>query len=430
MVIRGNELSRSAWVTTAALVVLLFMDVQLLSQSRSAQQWIGSWVSAQQEACEPSQLPKQSFQKATLREVVHLSLGGPQIRLKLSNLFGREPLVIRSVVVARAKPGATGEVEKESRIRVRFNGATGVSISAGTEVTSDAISLPTEPFSNLAVSMDFDSVPTCATSHPGARATAFLTKGNQTTKERLKKSERFEHWYFLSGVEVTSGISIGAITAFGDSITDGHGATTDGNDRWTDVLSSRLVPHAVAVLNAGIGGNRVLLDGLGPSGISRFDRDALGPKGVRAIIILEGINDIGMLDREKEHPQEDHDALVNQLETAMKGMVEKAHQQGVCVLGGTLMPFLGSEYYHPRQRSESDREKINEWIRTSGVFDGIVDFDKLTRDPLQPGRLATNADSGDHLHPGPVGYRRMGEGVPLDLLTGKRCSHDSQDARN
>ena len=127
------------------------MDVQLLSQSRSAQQWIGSWVSAQQEACEPSQLPKQSFQKATLREVVHLSLGGPQIRLKLSNLFGREPLVIRSVVVARAKPGATGEVEKESRIRVRFNGATGVSISAGTEVTSDAISLPTEPFSNLAV---------------------------------------------------------------------------------------------------------------------------------------------------------------------------------------------------------------------------------------------------------------------------------------
>jgi lysophospholipase L1-like esterase len=411
-------------------VVLLFTDVQLLAQSQTAQQWTGSWISAQQEACEPSQLPKLSLQKATLREVVRLSLGGSQIRLKLSNLFGREPLVIKSVTVAHAKPGTSGEIEKESRMWVRFNGATRASISAGTEVTSDAISLPVKPFSNLAVSMEFGSVPTCATSHPGARATAFLAKGNQTTKEQLKESERIEHWYFLSGVEVTGGISIGAITAFGDSITDGHGATTDGNDRWTDVLSSRLVPHAVAVLNAGIGGNRVLLDGLGPSGISRFDRDALGPGGVRAIIILEGINDIGMLDREKDHPQEDHDALVNRLETAMKGMVEKAHQQGICVLGGTLMPFLGSEYYHPGQRSEADRERFNDWIRTSGVFDGIVDFDNLASDPLRPGYLAANADSGDHLHPGPVGYRRMGEGVPLDLLTGKRCSRGSQDARN
>jgi lysophospholipase L1-like esterase len=407
------------------MVVLLITDVQLQAQSQSAQQWTGSWISAQQEACEPSQLPKLSLRKATLREVVHLSLGGSQIRLKLSNFFGKEPLVIKSVIVAHAKPGTSGEIEKESIMRVRFNGATRVSISPGTEFTSDAISLPVEPFSNLAVSMDFGSVPTCATSHPGARATAFLVKGNQTTKERLKESERFEHWYFLSGVEVTGEISIGAITAFGDSITDGHGATTNGNDRWTDVLSSRLVPHAVAVLNAGISGNRVLLDGSGPSGISRFDRDALGSEGVRAVIILEGINDIGMLDREKEHPQEDHDALVNRLETAMKGMVEKAHQQGICVLGGTLMPFLGSEYYHPGERSEADRKKFNDWIRTSGAFDGIVDFDNLTRDPLQPGRLAANTDSGDHLHPGPVGYRRMGEGVPLDLLAGKECSRGS-----
>jgi lysophospholipase L1-like esterase len=427
--IRRKEISRPVWVAIATAAVLLLSDVQVPAQSQGAQQWTGNWISAQQDACEPGQLPKQSFQAATLRETVHLSLGGSQIRVMLSNLFGKQPLIIKSVTVARAKPGMPGEIEKETSVRARFNGAKDVSVPAGAEVTSDAISIPVEPLSDVAVSMKIGRAPDCATSHPGARATAFLAKGNQTKSERLTDAEHFEHWYFLSRVGVVGGVSKGAITAFGDSITDGHGATTDKNDRWTDVLAARLAPQGVAVLNAGIGGNRVLLDGLGPSGISRFDRDALGAEGVRAVIILEGINDIGMLDREKEHPQEDHDALLNRLEAAMKGMVAKAHQQQVCVIGGTLTPFLGSEYYHPGQRSETDRKTFNTWIRTSGTFDGIIDFDKMMSDPALPGHLAADADSGDHLHPGPVGYRRMGDGVPLDLLSSGECSRAFQTAR-
>jgi lysophospholipase L1-like esterase len=424
-----NEISRILPIATVAAVVCLF-GVRSPAQSQGSQQWTESWISAQQDACEPGQLPKQSFQGATLRETVHLSLGGSQIRLVLSNLFGKQPLIIKSVRVARAKPGTPGEIEKETSVRAHFKGAKDVSIAPGAEATSDAISIAVEPLSELAVSIKIGKAPACATSHPGARATAFLTKGDQTAKEQLAGAERFEHWYFLSRVGVAGGASKGAITAFGDSITDGHGATTDKNDRWTDVLASRLAPQGVAVLNAGIGGNRLLLDGLGPSGISRFDRDALGADGVRAVIILEGINDIGMLDREKEHLQEDHDALVNRLETAMKGMVEKAHLRGVCVFGGTLTPFLGSEYYHPGRQSEADREKLNTWIRTSGVFDGMIDFDKMMSDPRRPDHLAADVDSGDHLHPGPVGYGRMGEGVPLNLLTAKGCSPDSQTAQH
>jgi lysophospholipase L1-like esterase len=212
------------------------------------------------------------------------------------------------------------------------------------------------------------------------------------------------------------------VTAFGDSITDGHGATTDGNDRWPDVLATRLAPQKMAILNAGIGGNRILADGLGPSAVSRFERDALGHPGVRTVILLEGINDLGMLDRDAEHPQIDHDALVNRLQAAMKNMVEEAHQKGVCLFGGTVMPFVGSAYYHPGPRSEGDREKLNAWIRTSGVFDGVIDFDKMMSDSLQPDKLAADADSGDHLHPGPEGYRRMGDGVPLNTLITKVCS--------
>jgi lysophospholipase L1-like esterase len=285
---------------------------------------------------------------------------------------------------------------------------------------SDNIPLSVQPLSDLAVSLMIDGAPSCATSHPGARATAFLLAGDHVTDELLTAAESFVHWYFLSAVDVSGGASNGAVAVLGDSITDGHGATTDGNDRWTDVLAARLAPGKIAVLNFGIGGNRVLADGIGPSALSRFEHDVLGGTGVHTVIILEGINDLG-LDRLKEHPQEDHDALVNRLEMAMKGMVESAHQKGVCVLGGALTPYVGSGYYHPGPRSEADRERLNAWIRMSGAFDDVIDFDKMLRDSAHPDRLAPDADSGDHLHPGPEGYRSMGEGVPLNLPAVTAC---------
>jgi lysophospholipase L1-like esterase len=342
--------------------------------------------------------------------------------LRLSNLFGKQPLAIGSATVAYVQAGKPGEIENKSSVPVHFKDATAVTVPPGTELVSDEIAFPVEPLSSIAVSLTIDIAPNCATSHPGARSTSFLLAGNHAADEYLTGAESFAHWYFLSAVEVAGGASNGAVAALGDSITDGHGATTDGNDRWTDVLAARLVSQKIAVLNLGIGGNRILADGIGPSGVSRFERDALGGAGVHTVIFLEGVNDLGGLDRVMEHPQQDHDTLVNRLETAMKEMVEEAHQKGVCVLGGTLTPYVGSEYYHPGPRSEADRVKLNAWIRTSGVFDGVVDFDKALSDPAHPDQLAGDADSGDHLHPGPKGYSRMGQVVPLDLLTEKVCS--------
>jgi lysophospholipase L1-like esterase len=413
---------RLEWIATAATAVILLSTTgQCAAHAQNGPQWTGSWASAQQSVCEKDGLPKRSFQGATLRETVRLSLGGSAVRLKVSNLFGEQPLVISSIAVAHGKPGDPGAIDSKSSISARFNGAAAVTVPAGAEVTSDEIPLAVEPLSDLAVSLIVASVPKCVTSHPGARATSFLAADDHLSQESLTEGESFTRWYFLSEVDV-AGESSGAVTAFGDSITDGHGATTDGNDRWPDVLATRLAPQKMAILNAGIGGNRILADGLGPSAVSRFERDALGHPGVRTVILLEGINDLGMLDRDAEHPQIDHDALVNRLQAAMKNMVEEAHQKGVCLFGGTVMPFVGSAYYHPGPRSEGDREKLNAWIRTSGVFDGVIDFDKMMSDSLQPDKLAADADSGDHLHPGPEGYRRMGDGVPLNPLITKVCS--------
>jgi len=304
---------------------------------------------------------------------------------------------------------------------VHFTGGVAVTVPPGAEIVSDSIPLSVEPLSELAVSMWIHKTPSCLTSHQGSHATSFLAPGQLATEELLAGGESIEHWYFLSSVEV-EGVSKGAVVAFGDSITDGHGSTTDGNDRWTDVLAARLAPQNVAVLNMGIGGNRILVDGIGPSGVSRFEHDALHQNEVRTVILLEGVNDIGILDRLKDHPQNDHDELVHRLELAMTRMAEQAHRQRVCLLAGTVTPYVDSDYYHPRQASEDDRKKLNTWIRTSGVFDGVIDFDKMLRNPAQPDHLDPEFDSGDHLHPGPDGYHRMGEGVPLSLIALPACS--------
>ena len=228
-------------------------------------------------------------------------------------------------------------------------------------------------------------------------------------------------WYFLAGAETWQSESTpGSVVAFGDSITDGHGATTDGNDRWPDVLAQRMFANAstkrMGVVNEGIGGNRVLADGLGPNALARFDLDVLSVAGARTLVVLEGINDLGGLDRTETHSQAAHDALVVQLMAAFRQIVTRAHEHGLRVLGGTLTPYTGSEYYHPSTSSEADRVKLNEWIRHSGMFDGVVDFDAALRDPASPDRLLPAFDSGDHLHPGPAGYKRMAEVVSLDAL--------------
>ena len=235
----------------------------------------------------------------------------------------------------------------------------------------------------------------------------------RSSAAELTDAKTIEHWYFIEGVEVAAQTGGAAIAVLGDSITDGHGATTNGNDRWTDVLAQRLQANAgtkdIAVLNEGIGGNRLLLDGLGPNALARFDRDVVAPPSVRWLIVLEGVNDLGTISKDAPATFADHDALVRRIIAAYEQIAARAHAHGIKVYGATIMPFADSTTYHPDASTEADRQAINAWIRATKDFDAVIDFDQVTRDPARPERLRADVDSGDHLHPGAEGYRAMGE---------------------
>jgi lysophospholipase L1-like esterase len=281
------------------------------------------------------------------------------------------------------------------------------------------------PLSDLAVTLRIDAAPQPQTGHPGSRTTSYLITGLPTGTEELKGAQTFDHWYFLSGVDVASSKEAGALVVLGDSITDGRCSTTNGNDRWPDDLARRLramtaqgsqPATGVAVLNAGIGGNRLLNDGLGPNALARFDRDVLGQTGVRYLLVLEGVNDLGTLPRPPAVTDAQHEELVRRMIGAYREIVRRARGHGIKVIGGTILPWLGATAYMPGVANEADRQVVNAWIRASGSFDAIVDFDRVMSDPAHPGQLRPEFDCGDHLHPSPEGYRAMAAAVSLDLL--------------
>ena len=359
-------------------------------------------------------IPKQSFDGATLRQVVRISIGGTKLRFRLSNVFGDRPLILRSVYVAQSSLG--GAVDPHLQRAVLFNGNASAMIPTGAEYISDAVAMSIAPLSDLTITMVIEKAPNSITTHSGSRATSFLLAGNHALDERLLSPELFTHWYFLAGVEVQGVAYAVSVVTLGDSITDGHGSTTDTNNRWPDVLAARLAKEHIGVVNRGIGGNRVLQDGLGPNVLARFDRDVVATPGTRYLIILEGVNDIGGLDRVESHTADAHNALAREIEAAYVQIAVRAHSQGIAVFGGTITPFRGSDYYHPSDQTEADRNALNQWIKTSGVFDSVIDFDQAMHDSSQPDRLDPAVDCGDHLHPNPNGYKRMGELIRLDLF--------------
>ena len=381
--------------------------------------WVASWSSAQQVPEPANVMPAAMATDVTLRQTVHLSLGGSQLRVRLSNAFGTQPLHLDSVHLGTPSALASSRIQPGSDHALTFNGMPDVTIPAGAEYLSDPVSQAVVPRSSVAISLHFAAAPAIQTGHPGSRATSWFLHGDHTGDVDLPAATPVDHWYLLAGVEVAAQPGSTTVVALGDSITDGHGATTNANDRWTDVLAARLAPRHVGVVNAGIGGNHLLTDGLGPNVLARFDRDVLAHAGVRTVILLEGINDLGALSRQGQQPAAVHEALVTHMIGALQQVINRAHAQGIRVLGATITPDTGSDYYHPAAANEADRQQVNAWIRTPGHFDGVIDSDRILADPAQPARLRPAFDSGDHLHPSPAGYAAMANSIPLNLLTGR-----------
>ena len=393
---------------------------QAQSTATAEGSWVGSWAASQQIPEPQNAVAPEDLRDATLRQIVHLSVGGPVLRVHLSNAFGTAPLHFASVHIARPVSAGAAKIDPASDKALSFSGSSDVIIPAGAEFISDPVDYPVAAGSNLAVTLHLDAPPAQETGHPGSRATSYLVHGDQVSAVDLPDAKKVDHWYLLGGVDVMGPSNGVAIVVLGDSITDGHGATTNGNDRWTDVLAQRLqgspATRSLGVLNQGIGGNNLLTDGLGPNALARVDRDVLAQTGVRYLIVLEGVNDLGGLARHGEVSPAEHSALVHRIEEAYQQIVLRAHAHGIKVIGATILPYTGSDFYHPGPSSEADRQAVNQWIRTPGHFDEIVDFDKIARDPAHPERLLPEYDSGDHLHPSPAGYSAMGGAVPLSIF--------------
>jgi lysophospholipase L1-like esterase len=408
----------------ARLLTLLLAALLLALPAPSlAQHWVGSWAASQQVPEPNNALRPEQLTDVTLRQLMRVTLGGPRLRVRLSNTFGTTPLRIDSVQVARTPGGDSARILRGGAA-ITFAGRSEVVIPAGAEITSDPAALALAPLATVAVTMHVPMPPAQQTGHPGSRATSWLLHGDHVSDLDLPGAEGVEHWYLLAGIDVEAPPGAAAIVTLGDSITDGRGVMHSGNNRWPDILADRLQADPrtrhLAVLNQGVGGGRVLNDGAGPNALARFERDALAMPGVRYVLILEGVNDLGTFTRDAPQPPEAHAELVRRLVAAYAEMIRRAHERGLVVIGGTIIPFGRFELYHPTAVNEADRQAVNAWIRAPGHFDAVVDFDALLRDPVHPERMRAAVDSGDHIHPSLAGYRAMGEAVPLALFTRRR----------
>ena len=384
------------------------------------QHWTGSWASAQLAPSAKDALPAADLTDGTLRQTVRLSTGGGKIRVRLSNAFGTEPLKLSGAHVALATATGASRIDPATDRALAFSGRADVTIPAGAESLSDPIEFAAAPLAHLAITLRVDGAPPAQqTGHNGSRTTSWFAPGDQLAAADLTGAKSIDRWFQISGVDVLRAGGASLVT-FGDSITDGYGVTPNGDNRWPDILAARLQAdprtRGVGVLNAGIGGNRMLLDGSGPNAMARFNRDVLNQAGVRYVILLEGVNDLGVLTRDQPASSEVHAALVARMIASYAQMIQRARERGIRIYGATIMPYAGSAYYHPGPASEQDRQALNAWIRAPGRFDAVIDFDKLTRDPADPSKLSPAYDSGDGLHPSVAGYKAMGDAVPLDLF--------------
>ncbi len=444
-------------VVAAALLLLTTAVTTCLPARAQKHGWLGTWTTANfdmptAQAETLKQTTHLGAETVTVRQVVHLSQGGRMVRVRLSNEFGTAPLTLSAAHIAFLSVGST-VLPGTDRVLL-FGGQTSVTIPAGGFVASDAVVERVPIFSDLVISM---AVPAQAipvvTFHGLALQTAFFARGEQTGALELSSPElrppglgtpdlaapvqapvgeknvvdspqpstvavgaptpplvaQSQSWFFLKDVEVDAGRKSSAVVCLGDSITDGYGSTTETNRRYPDVLEglAAQLPKTmyVSMLNVGIGGNRLLSSGVGPTADARLDRDVLTQAGVRTVLLLEGINDVGG----------SHGTVTAQeVIAALTALATRAHGKGLRIYGATLTPFEGAGYY--TDAGEQTRQQVNNFLRTNTVFDGLIDFDKAVRDPDHPGRFLPKYDRGDHLHPSDLGYAAMATAVPLKLL--------------
>ena len=390
-----------------------------LAQSHTQPDWVATWGTAPFAVVN---IHDDFTMPTTLRQIVHLSLGGSTLRVTLTNEQGTSPLVIDGAAVAlptaapTATPSPDGAIQPGSSRAVTFNGHPAITIPPGTIAVSDPVQLTVAPLSNLAITLSVapQKIGTL-TEHSLALQTSYEAPGSQVDATSLQNAATNTICTFLKDVEVQDPHAA-TIVAFGDSITDGWRSTSGQDSTWPDDLADRL--HAdpatrnLGVLNMGIGGNRILNEGYGPNALSRFDNEVLQPAGVKYVIILEGINDIGhAYDLKKPYDTVSADELI----TGISQLAARAHTHGLKVFGATLTPYIGAGYASPA--GEAVRKAVNDWIRTTHQLDGFIDFDKATRDPSNPAVFASFADSGDHLHPNDAGYKAMSDSINLKLFT-------------
>lgn len=384
--------------------------------------WVVAWA-----ASPAPQLPDEAqmrtakllFDNQTVREIVHTSLASDTVRVRLSNAYGKQAVEIGAVHIALHGNGSS--ITAGSDHAVTFGGRPGVSIAPNAQALSDPVKLAA-PAGDLAISIFLPHAASGAGIHYGAQQTNYIGPGDLTGAAEMSQPATITSWVFLTGVDALAAEGSSTLVAFGDSITDGARSTVDANHRWPDILAERLrARHGakpIGVLDAGIGGNRVLFDPtnvrFGLNALARFDRDVLAQPGVKYVIVLEGINDLG-------HPGSSaplsETVSADDIIAGLRQMIERAHEHGLKIFGATLTPFEGTTiqgYFSPEK--EAKRKAVNEWIRTGHAFDGVIDFDKAARDPEHPDRILPANDGGDHLHPGDAGYKAMAEAIDLSLF--------------
>ena len=444
-------------IILSAAVLLVCLHTAALAQGAKSDRWVGTWATAEvgrpqnpfapasgpplapfmlNTRCGPPPAPPvpapagQTFAPApymhvtnqTLRQVIRTSIGGSKARVVLSNAYGTAPMTIGAGHIALREKDST--IQPPGR-PLTFSGRPTVTIPANAVVYSDPVDLVIPQLADLAIDLYLPgttNTPATLTVHGAALQTNYVSEtGNHAGKPTLPTVGRSQSWFLLSRVDVAAADHVGAVVAFGDSITDGARSTVDTNNRWPDHLARRLLSQGIkmGVLNAGIGGNRVLSEatvppgtdvravGAGVNALARFERHVLSHPGITHVIVLEGINDIG---NARQNPTPTADDLI----AGHKQLIDQAHARGVKIYGATLTPFWGAAYY--TEAGEAKRQALNEWIRNGKAYDGVIDFDKATRDPNDPKKFLEKYDSCDYLHPGDAGYKAMGEAIDLSLF--------------